>query len=158
MSPHVSRMHMHTFLTIHLKLNTPVRLSVKVPAPSDLRVANFSGSDITVRWEAAADDVVSYLIKWISLSGGDLRQVSSGSRHTLCSFLHLCVIYMIGIISIFQLTVDGKSEGAILEGVEEDNEYQVSLSALYADGAQSEAVAIRYSTCEYTHTFAHWYR
>ncbi|TRY96648.1 hypothetical protein DNTS_024262 [Danionella cerebrum] len=102
-------------------LSTPVTANVttlKVPAPSDLRVTNFSGSDITVRWEAAADDVVSYLIKWISLNGGDLRQ----------------------------LTVDGRSEGAILEDVEEDKEYQISLSALYADGAQSEAVAIRYST------------
>uniref|UniRef100_A0A671WRM6 Solute carrier family 35 member C2 n=1 Tax=Sparus aurata TaxID=8175 RepID=A0A671WRM6_SPAAU len=96
----------------------PSSLLVKVPPPSDLRVTNFSGSDITVRWEAAADDVVSYLIKWISLSGGDLRQ----------------------------LRVSGESEGAILEGVEDDKEYQISLSALYGDGAQSEAVAIRYST------------
>ncbi|XP_044066530.1 collagen alpha-1(XX) chain isoform X1 [Siniperca chuatsi] len=92
--------------------------TLKVPSPSDLRVTNFSGSDITVRWEAAADDVVSYLIKWISLSGGNLRQ----------------------------LRVSGESEGAILEGVEDDKEYQISLSALYGDGAQSEAVAIRYST------------
>ncbi|XP_041860726.1 collagen alpha-1(XIV) chain isoform X2 [Melanotaenia boesemani] len=92
--------------------------TLKVPSPSDLRVTNFSGTDITVRWEAAADDVVSYLIKWISLSGGDLRQ----------------------------LRVNGDSEGAILEGVENDKEYQISLSALYGDGAQSEAVAIRYST------------
>ncbi|XP_034732164.1 collagen alpha-1(XX) chain isoform X1 [Etheostoma cragini] len=92
--------------------------TLKVPSPSDLRVTNFSGSDITVRWEAAADDVVSYLIKWISLSGGDLRQ----------------------------LRVSGESEGAILEGVEDDKEYQISLSALYRDGAQSEAVATRYST------------
>ncbi|KTG39049.1 hypothetical protein cypCar_00022203 [Cyprinus carpio] len=102
-------------------LSTPITANVttlRVPAPSDLRVTNFSGSDITVRWEAAADDVVSYLIKWISLSEGDLRQ----------------------------LTVDGESEGAILEEVKEDKEYQISLSALYADGAQSEAVAIRYST------------
>lgn len=53
---------------------------MKVPSPSDLRVTNFSGSDITVRWEAAADDVVSYLIKWISLSGGDLRQVGMDER------------------------------------------------------------------------------
>ncbi|XP_034074410.1 collagen alpha-1(XX) chain isoform X1 [Gymnodraco acuticeps] len=92
--------------------------TLKVPSPSDLRVTNFSDSDITVRWQAGADDVVSYLIKWISLSGGDLRQ----------------------------LRVSGESEGAILEGVEEDKEYQISLSALYGDGAQSEAVAIRYST------------
>lgn len=50
--------------------------------------------------------------------------------------------------------MDGKSEGATLEGVEDDKEYQISLSALYADGAQSEAVAIRYSTCEYIlHTY-----
>ncbi|XP_010775008.1 collagen alpha-1(XIV) chain [Notothenia coriiceps] len=92
--------------------------TLKVPSPSDLRVTNFSDSDITVRWQAGADDVVSYLIKWISLSGGDLRQ----------------------------LRVSGESEGAILEGVEDDKEYQISLSALYGDGAQSEAVAIRYST------------
>lgn len=53
---------------------------MKVPPPSDLRVTNFSGSEITVRWEAAAADVVSYLIKWISLSGGDLRQVRRAVR------------------------------------------------------------------------------
>ncbi|XP_036004066.1 collagen alpha-1(XX) chain isoform X1 [Fundulus heteroclitus] len=92
--------------------------TLKVPSPSDLRVTNFSGSEITVRWGAAADDVVYYLIKWISLSEGDLRQ----------------------------LKVNGDNGGAILEGVEEDKEYQISLSALYGDGAQSEAVAIRYST------------
>ncbi|XP_061541193.1 collagen alpha-1(XX) chain isoform X1 [Phycodurus eques] len=92
--------------------------TLKVPSPSDLRVTNFSGSEITVRWEAAADDVISYLIKWISLGGGDLRQ----------------------------LKVSGESEGVVLEGMEDDKEYQISLSALYGDGAQSEAVAIRYST------------
>ncbi|KAG7472303.1 hypothetical protein MATL_G00107490 [Megalops atlanticus] len=92
--------------------------TLRVPAPSDLRVTNFSGSDITVRWDSAADDVVSYLIKWISLGGGKLSQ----------------------------LTVSGDGEGAILEGVEDDKEYQISLSALYADGARSEAMAIRYST------------
>lgn len=49
--------------------------------------------------------------------------------------------------------MSGDSEGAILEGVTDDKEYQISLSALYGDGAQSEAVAIRYSTCESdTHT------
>ena len=51
-----------------------------------------------------------------------------------------------------QLRVPGPSEGALLEGVEDEKEYQVSLSALYADGAQSEAVATRYSTRRDTHT------
>lgn len=53
-----------------------VTFSVRVPAPSELRVTNYSENTLTVRWEPAADDVTSYLIKWISLSGGDLRQVS----------------------------------------------------------------------------------
>lgn len=44
--------------------------------------------------------------------------------------------------------MSGESEGVILEGVEDNTEYQISLSALYGDGAQSEAVAIRYSTRE----------
>lgn len=66
----------------------PSSLLVKVPPPSDLRVTNFSGSDITVRWEAAADDVVSYLIKWISLSGGDLRQVGWINGWMECIMYH----------------------------------------------------------------------
>lgn len=48
----------------------------------------------------------------------------------------------------FQLKLDGDSKSAKLLGVQDDNEYQISLSALYGDGAQSEAVAIRYSTSE----------
>ncbi|XP_068601924.1 collagen alpha-1(XX) chain [Brachionichthys hirsutus] len=92
--------------------------TLKVPPPSHLRVTNFSGDAVTVRWEAAAEDVESYLIKWISLDGGDLSQ----------------------------LRESGASEWAVLEAVADDKEYQISLSALYGDGAQSDAVAIRYST------------
>lgn len=50
-------------------------VAVKVPSPAQLRVSRFSGGQMTVHWEAAAADVVSYLIKWISLSGGVLREV-----------------------------------------------------------------------------------
>lgn len=46
------------------------------------------------------------------------------------------------------MIVDGANDQAVLVGVQDDNEYQISLSALYGDGAQSEAVAIRYSTSE----------
>lgn len=102
-------------------LSSPLTSNVttlKVPAPSELKVTNYTESALTVHWEPAADDVTSYLIKWISLSGGNLKQ----------------------------LKVNGRSEGAMLKSIEDDTEYQISLSALYADGAQSEAVAIRYST------------
>ncbi|MBN3321774.1 COEA1 protein, partial [Atractosteus spatula] len=103
-------------------LSTPITgniTTLRVPSPSELRVIGFTGSDIKVQWKPAADDVISYLLKWISLSGGKLNQ----------------------------LVVGGGSESAVLEAVEANAEYQISLSALYADGAQSEAVATRYSTC-----------
>uniref|UniRef100_A0A8C4SDK7 Collagen alpha-1(XX) chain n=1 Tax=Erpetoichthys calabaricus TaxID=27687 RepID=A0A8C4SDK7_ERPCA len=92
--------------------------TLKVPSPSNLRVTNFASGKVDLQWTPAADDVVSYQIKWISLSGGKLRE-------------HI---------------VGGDQVSTVLEGVENNAEYQISLSALYADGAQSEAVAARYST------------
>lgn len=58
-----------------------------MPAPSELQVTNYSENTLTVRWEPAADDVTSYLIKWISLSGGDLRQVSGSCHHCVPVFV-----------------------------------------------------------------------
>uniref|UniRef100_A0A3B5B937 Uncharacterized protein n=1 Tax=Stegastes partitus TaxID=144197 RepID=A0A3B5B937_9TELE len=60
-----------------------------------------------------------------------------------CSIYHTVTV---SLCRVLQLRVSGGSKGAILEGVEDDKEYQISLSALYGDGAQSEAVATRYST------------
>lgn len=85
---------------------------------------------------------------------------SSKTRHISVP-IRRCVawILVLHLLCVFQLRVDGDSEGAILEGVQDDKEYQISLSALYADGAQSEAVAIRYSTCEFKiHTLSQTWR
>ncbi|MGH0153454.1 UNVERIFIED_CONTAM: hypothetical protein FKN15_024749 [Acipenser sinensis] len=92
--------------------------TLKVPSPSDFKVTNFSGNVLVLKWKSAAEDVLSYQIKWISLSGSKLNE----------------------------LTVSGDAESAVLEAVDDNAEYQISLSALYSDGAQSDAVAARYST------------
>uniref|UniRef100_A0A667Z5L8 Collagen, type XIV, alpha 1b n=1 Tax=Myripristis murdjan TaxID=586833 RepID=A0A667Z5L8_9TELE len=96
--------------------------------PANLEVTPSSPSSLRVSW-GAAPGATQYMILYSALSHGepdDAKEVRSVGVHV----------------------VSGDSEGAILEGVEDDKEYQISLSALYADGAQSEAVAIRYSTCD----------
>ncbi|KAM3922335.1 collagen alpha-1(XX) chain isoform 2-T3 [Leptodactylus fuscus] len=94
--------------------------TLKVPPPSGVKVENLSGDKATVSWDPGADDVASYLIKWIPLSGGRLNQMSTtGSEHT-----------------------------AVLYDMEYSTEYQVSISAQYIDGSQSDASSVRYITAD----------
>ncbi|XP_064420246.1 collagen alpha-1(XX) chain [Latimeria chalumnae] len=92
--------------------------TLRVPAPSDLKVTETSRNSLQLRWKPAANDVTLYQIKWIPLSGGKLRELS----------------------------VSGDLESAVLSGLQKDMEYQISLSALYHDRAQSDAVSVRYNT------------
>uniref|UniRef100_A0A672M4Y4 Collagen alpha-1(XX) chain-like n=1 Tax=Sinocyclocheilus grahami TaxID=75366 RepID=A0A672M4Y4_SINGR len=95
---------------------------------------------------------ILYVSFILSVSQVEVKGVNTVLLQNLSSLSR----YLVSVQSLYEkglstpitanLTVDGESEGAILEEVEEDKEYQISLSALYADGAQSEAVAIRYST------------
>ncbi|XP_018415104.1 PREDICTED: collagen alpha-1(XX) chain [Nanorana parkeri] len=92
--------------------------TVKVPPPSGVKVVDLYGDKATVWWDPGADDVISYLIKWIPLSGGRLSQLS----------------------------VPGGEHSAVLADLEYSTEYQVSISARYADGSQSDASSARYRT------------
>uniref|UniRef100_UPI00398F75D5 collagen alpha-1(XIV) chain-like n=1 Tax=Pristiophorus japonicus TaxID=55135 RepID=UPI00398F75D5 len=90
----------------------------KVPSPSDLKVTEFTGTNLTITWKHAASDVVLYKIKWIPLSGGKLKE----------------------------LDIKGIMDTAVLQGLDKNIEYQVSLSALYNDTAKSNAIVLRYNT------------
>ncbi|XP_072412744.1 collagen alpha-1(XIV) chain-like [Chiloscyllium punctatum] len=92
--------------------------TIKVPPPSDLKVTEFLGTNLTIMWKHAASDVVLYKIKWIPLSGGKLKE----------------------------LDVKGNMDTTVLQGLEKNVEYQVSLSALYNDTAKSNAIVLRYNT------------
>ncbi|KAG2461495.1 PTGIS synthase, partial [Polypterus senegalus] len=75
-------------------------------------------SSVRVSWAPVSDNVNQYQVTYITNRGSDVKQ-------------HI---------------VGGDQVSTVLEGVENNAEYQISLSAQYADGAQSEAVAARYST------------
>ncbi|XP_053309723.1 collagen alpha-1(XX) chain [Spea bombifrons] len=90
----------------------------KVPSPTGLEVTDVSGDSASATWDPGANDVSSYLIRWIPLNGGRLSQIS----------------------------VSGLEHKALLSGMVYSTEYQVSISARYADGAQSDALSVRYRT------------
>ncbi|XP_031750575.1 collagen alpha-1(XX) chain isoform X2 [Xenopus tropicalis] len=92
--------------------------TLKVPPPTGLSVTHLSGDRAKATWDQGEPDVTSYLIKWMPLSGGKLSQVS----------------------------VPGGQKMALLSGMEYNTEYQVSISALYVDGALSDASSGRYRT------------
>ncbi|KAM8945754.1 collagen alpha-1(XX) chain [Pelodytes ibericus] len=92
--------------------------TLKVPSPTGLKVLDLTGDSASAMWDPGTDDVTSYLIKWIPLSGGRLSQIS----------------------------VTGGEQKALLSGMVYSTEYQVSISARYVDGAQSDALSVRYST------------
>lgn len=48
---------------------------MKVPPPTGVKVVDMSGDSAAVAWDPGAEDVTSYLIKWIPLSGGRPSQV-----------------------------------------------------------------------------------
>ncbi|XP_063815306.1 collagen alpha-1(XX) chain isoform X2 [Pseudophryne corroboree] len=92
--------------------------TLKVPPPSGVKVLDLSDDRATVSWDPGANDVTSHLIKWIPLSGGRLNQMST----------------------------TGKEHTAVLLDLEYNTEYQVSISARYIDGSQSDASSLRYNT------------
>ncbi|XP_053564937.1 collagen alpha-1(XX) chain [Bombina bombina] len=92
--------------------------TLKVPSPMGLNVTSISKDSVSVTWNPGVTDVTSYLIKWIPLSGGRLSQMS----------------------------VPGRDHTAELSGMLHSTEYQVSISAQYVDGYQSDASSIRYRT------------
>ncbi|XP_075702349.1 collagen alpha-1(XX) chain [Rhinoderma darwinii] len=92
--------------------------TLKVLPPTGVKVVDLSGDKASVSWDTGADDVASYLIKWIPLSGGRLNQMSTA----------------------------GREQTAVLYDMEYSTEYQVSISARYKDGSQSDASSVRYST------------
>uniref|UniRef100_A0A8C3IUW4 Collagen alpha-1(XX) chain n=1 Tax=Chrysemys picta bellii TaxID=8478 RepID=A0A8C3IUW4_CHRPI len=93
--------------------------TLKVPPPSDLKVAELSGNNVQLQWEAAAaSDVLVYQIKW-NASGEESSQ---------------------------ELSVAGNLAVASLPGLKKNTEYQISIWAYYKDGARSDTVSILHRT------------
>ncbi|XP_062342834.1 collagen alpha-1(XIV) chain-like isoform X1 [Osmerus eperlanus] len=95
-----------------------------VPEPVDLRSSEVSTDSFRVSWQHAASDVVFYKLIWSLAEGGDTKEVM----------------------------VDGDVNSYVLTGLRSWTEYEVSLSAVYRDEAESDSVSIIESTVRKTTT------
>ncbi|XP_072323011.1 collagen alpha-1(XIV) chain isoform X2 [Scyliorhinus torazame] len=98
----------------------------RVPKPLDLTVSDVSVDQFRVSWEHSADDVTLYRLACTPLSGEEAKEfVLSGATDTI-----------------------------ILDDLLPETEYEVSLSAIYSDEAESDVVAVLETTLRRTTTAA----
>ncbi|KAM6973005.1 collagen alpha-1(XIV) chain [Aplochiton taeniatus] len=89
-----------------------------VPDPVDLRSSEVSTDSFRVSWQHAGSDVVLYRLTWTSSEGGDTQESM----------------------------VSGKLNTYVLSRLRPLTEYEVSVSAQYPDGSESEAAYLVQST------------
>ncbi|RXM35694.1 hypothetical protein EOD39_3950 [Acipenser ruthenus] len=95
-----------------------------VPSPLNLRLSDVSRNSLTVRWQHAAPDVVMYRLSWVPTAGGESRELVFG----------------------------GDVDTQVLDGLLQRTEYEVSLSAIFKDETESDAVAVLGTTLSVTTT------
>ncbi|XP_041101607.1 collagen alpha-1(XIV) chain-like isoform X3 [Polyodon spathula] len=85
-----------------------------VPSPLNLKLSDVSRNSLTVRWQHAAPDIVMYRLSWVPTVGGEARE----------------------------LVLSGDVDTQVLDGLLQRTEYEVSLSAIFKDETESDAVAV----------------
>ncbi|XP_028820486.1 collagen alpha-1(XIV) chain-like [Denticeps clupeoides] len=96
-----------------------------VPEPKNLRTRDVTTDSFRASWQHAAPDVVLYKITWTPTSGaGEVEEVM----------------------------VEGKVSTYVLTGLEPLTEYEVSLSAIYRDQAESKSLVTLETTVARTTT------
>ncbi|XP_033848470.3 collagen alpha-1(XIV) chain-like isoform X1 [Acipenser ruthenus] len=95
-----------------------------VPSPLNLKLSDVSRNSLTVRWQHAAPDIVKYRLSWVPTAGGESRELVFG----------------------------GDVDTQVLGGLLQKTEYEVSLSAIFKDETESDAVAVLGTTLSVTTT------
>uniref|UniRef100_A0A8C9VV67 Collagen alpha-1(XX) chain-like n=1 Tax=Scleropages formosus TaxID=113540 RepID=A0A8C9VV67_SCLFO len=139
--------------------------AMSYPSPTDLVLSELASREVRLSWTAPSRSPKQYRVVFHSMEGQNPQEVVVNGKESsvLLKGLSSQTQYHLSIFPVYENNVGPAlrgtfatreslthslffNEDAILEGVEDDKEYQISMSALYTDGAQSEAVAIRYST------------
>ncbi|KAJ8395287.1 hypothetical protein AAFF_G00034890 [Aldrovandia affinis] len=97
-----------------------------VPEPLNLRASEVSTDSFRVSWRHPATDTVLYRLSWTPTSGGDTKE----------------------------MLVDGRFQTFLLTNLRPITEYEVSLSAIFRDETESDAVAVLETTVARTTTVA----
>ncbi|XP_029447814.1 LOW QUALITY PROTEIN: collagen alpha-1(XIV) chain [Rhinatrema bivittatum] len=90
----------------------------KVPSPKNLDVTEISTSSFRAYWKPVSSDVEIYRITWAPLDGGKLQEV----------------------------LLKGDVNTYVIDGLLQNAEYEVSMSAIFSDESESDAVSVLATT------------
>ncbi|KAG2464968.1 COEA1 protein, partial [Polypterus senegalus] len=86
--------------------------TLQVPTPQNLKISEETTSSFRVRWQNAGPDIVLYKLVWMPSASSDTKE----------------------------LILNGNKDTVILNNLEPFTEYEVSLSAIYKDESESDAI------------------
>ncbi|XP_031429590.1 collagen alpha-1(XIV) chain isoform X2 [Clupea harengus] len=101
-------------------------VTLAVPEPLNPVTSDVSPDSFRLSWTHTAHDVLLYKLAWVPLDGGDSQEV----------------------------VVPGDADTFLLTDLTERTEYEVFLSAIYKDGAESEAASVLETTLDRSTTVA----
>ncbi|XP_063307174.1 collagen alpha-1(XIV) chain isoform X2 [Pelobates fuscus] len=96
----------------------------KVPAPQDLLVREITTESFRALWKAFSPDIAMYRLTWTSLSSGQSQEI----------------------------VLNGDITSYLIDGLTHSTEYEVSLSAIFNDETESDAIATLATTLTRTTT------
>ncbi|XP_075070110.1 collagen alpha-1(XIV) chain isoform X2 [Mixophyes fleayi] len=98
----------------------------QVPSPRDLDVRDISTHSFRAYWKPFASDIVMYRLRWVPRSGGSSQEV----------------------------LLNGNVNSNLIDGLQPSTEYEVYLSAIFADETESDSLSAAATTLRRTTTAA----
>lgn len=138
-----------------------------VPSPKNLRFSEVTETSFRATWEHGAPDVALYRIGWSKQGEGNFQYVRGKQLSNTSPFLlthadlqecvcscsaRYCLCFLSSTFShsvfIFQAILNNDELTYVLENLETDTPYDVSVTAIYPDESESEDLLGTERTCK----------
>uniref|UniRef100_A0A4W6CGR3 Collagen type XIV alpha 1 chain n=1 Tax=Lates calcarifer TaxID=8187 RepID=A0A4W6CGR3_LATCA len=137
-----------------------------VPGPLNLRSSDVGTESFAVSWDHSADDIVLYRLSWAPFTGGDTKEVvlSGSDNRYILNGLNPSTEYEVMLTAVFNdesesdtvsviettckwlfnwqhVLVPGGQRRAVLQPLQSDTQYMVTVTPVYTDGQDGISVS-----------------